>query len=117
MPSFLLAVVFLAVSRAAIAVSSVLNTSQLLRHVSNDFRGRVFATVETFSWSMMMLSMLGAGLASQKWSPRMIGAVSGLVSSSTAVFWLWANWTGRLPEPAIEGVEPREVEVHGDPVV
>jgi hypothetical protein len=61
--------------------------------------------------------MLGAGLASQRWSPRMIGAVSGLLSSSTAIFWLWANWTGRLPQPAAEGVEPREVEVHGDPVV
>ena len=115
--SFALAVVFIAISRAAIAVSSVLNTSQLLRRVSDEFRGRVFATIETLSWSMMMLSMLGAGLASQKWSPRMIGAVSGLLSSSTAIFWLWANWTGRLPQPAAEGVEPTEVEVHGDPVV
>jgi hypothetical protein len=77
----------------------------------------VFATIETLSWSMMMLSMMGAGLASQQWSPRTIGAVSGLLSSSTAIFWLWANWTGRLPKPAAEGVEPREVEVHGDPVV
>jgi len=117
MPSFALAILFLALSRAAIAVSSVLNFSQLLRHVSDEFRGRVFATIETWNWGMMMLSMLGAGLASQKWSPRAIGAVSGLLSSSTAVFWLWANWTGRLPEPAVEGVEPREVEVHGDPVV
>jgi hypothetical protein len=67
---------------------------------------------------MMMLSMAGRGsLASQKWSPRTIGVVSGLLSSSTAVFWLWANWTGRLPEPAREGVEPEEIEVHGDPVV
>jgi MFS family permease len=117
MPSFALAVVFIALSRAAIAVSSVLNTSQLLRRVSDEFRGRVFATIETLSWSMMMLSMLGAGLASQRWSPRTIGAISGLLSSSTAIFWLWANWTGRLPQPAAEGVEPQEVEVHGDPVV
>jgi hypothetical protein len=117
MPSFTLAILFLGLSRAAIAVSSVLNVSQLLRHVSDEFRGRVFATIETLSWGMMMLSMLGAGLASQTWSPRTIGAVSGLVSSSTAIFWLWANLTGRLPEPAVEGVEPREVEVHGDPVV
>jgi hypothetical protein len=77
----------------------------------------VFATIETFSWSMMMLSMLGAGIASQSWSPRTIGAVSGLLSSSTAFFWLWAHWTGRLPEPAMAGIDPRDVEVHGDPVV
>jgi hypothetical protein len=91
--------------------------SQLLRHVSNEFRGRVFATMETMQWSTMLLSMAGAGVASESWSPRTIGVVSGLLSSSTAFFWLWANWTGRLPEPAREGVEPEEIEVHGDPVV
>jgi MFS family permease len=117
MQHFSLAIVFLALSRSAIAVSSVLNVSQLLRHVSDEFRGRVFATMETMSWSMMMLSMMGAGIASESWSPRTIGAVSGVLSSSTAFFWLWANWTGRLPEPARAGVEPEEVEVHGDPVV
>ncbi|HYL72939.1 MAG TPA: MFS transporter [Bryobacteraceae bacterium] len=117
MPTFGLAVGFLALSRAAVAVSSVLNVSQLLRHVSNEYRGRVFATIETLAWSMMMLSMMGAGIASRSWSPRTIGAVSGLLSSSTAIFWLWAHWTGRLPEPARAGVEADEVEVHGDPVV
>jgi MFS family permease len=117
MPSFALAILFLGISRAAIAVSSVLNTSQLLQHVSDEFRGRVFATIETMTWSMMMLSMLGAGLASRTWSPRMIGVVSGVFSSSTALFWLWANWTGRLPEPIRAGVEREEVEVHGDPLV
>lgn len=117
MRSFQLAMLFLAISRAAVAVSSVLNMSQLLRHVSNEFRGRVFATMETMQWSVMMLSMAGAGAASTSWSPRTIGVASGLLSSSTAFFWLWANWTGRLPEPARAGVEPDEIEVHGDPVV
>jgi MFS family permease len=117
MRDFQLALLFLGISRAAVAVSSVLNMSQLLRHVSNEFRGRVFATMETMQWSVMMLSMAGAGVASQSWSPRTIGVWSGLLSSSTAFFWLWANWTGRLPEPAREGVEPEEIEVHGDPVV
>ncbi len=117
MPSFGLAILFLGLSRAAIAVSSVLNTLQLLRHVSDEFRGRVFATIETMTWSMMLLSMLGAGLASRTWSPRMIGVVSGVLSSSTALFWLWANWRRRLPEPIRAGVERDEVEVHGDPLV
>jgi len=117
MRNFQMALLFLAISRSAIAVSSVLNMSQLLRHVSDEFRGRVFATMETMQWSTMMLSMAGAGVASETWSPRTIGVVSGLLSSSTAFFWLWANWTGRLPEPAREGVEPEEIEVHGDPVV
>jgi MFS family permease len=117
MSNFALAILFLGLSRAAIAVSSVLNVSQLLRHLPDEFRGRVFATNETMSWSTMMFSMLGAGLASQRWSPRTIGAISGVLSSSTAIFWVWANWTGRLPEPAVAGIEPEEVEVHGDPVV
>ncbi len=109
------ALVFMGVSRAAVAVSSVLNWSNLLRHVEDRFRGRVFSTIETMSWSTMMLSMLGAGTASQWFSVRAIGAASGLLSSSTAIFWGWANWTGKLPEPVL-AEEDEAVEIHGDPV-
>jgi hypothetical protein len=31
------------------------------------------------------------------------------------LFWIWLHLAGRLPEPAMEGVDPREVEVHGQP--
>ena len=117
MRSFLWALVFIGLSRAAVAVSSVLNFSQLLRHVPDGYRGRVFATMESLVWSTMMVSMMAAGIASQHWSPRAIGAVSGVLSSLTAAYFLWADLTGRLPEPAREGVEPEEVEVHGEPMV
>jgi len=117
MPQFGMALVFIALSRAAIAVNSVLNYSYLLRHVENQYRGRVFSTMETLTWSTMMLSMTGAGLASTRFSPRDIGAVAGVLSSTTAIFWGWANWTGRLPRPEAVGVDASEVEVHGDPVV
>jgi len=116
MKRFWAALIFLAISRAAVAVSSVLNIRELLQHVSNEYRGRVFATMETLTWSTMMLSMLGAGLASRTVSPRTIGAVSGLLSSMTALYWGWANWAGRLPEPAPEGVASDELEVHGNPL-
>lgn len=116
MRQFGAALVFLAISRGAVAVSSVLNIRELLQHVTDEFRGRVFATMETLTWSTMMLSMLGAGLASRTWSPRSIGAVSGVLSSLTALYWGWANWTGRLPEPARSGLDADEIEVHGDPV-
>jgi hypothetical protein len=106
--------VYIALSRAAVAVSSVLNYSQLLRHVSDEYRGRVFATMESMVWSTMMISMMLAGIASQYWDPRTIGAIAGVLSSTTAIFWGWANVTGRLPEPPREGVEPEEVEVHGE---
>ncbi len=108
------ALFFMALSRASVAVSSVLNWSHLLKTVDDRFRGRVFSTVETLNWSTMMLSMLGAGLASQHYSVRAIGACSGLLSSSTAIFWGWANWTGRLPEPK-RLPNPTPVGVHGDP--
>ena len=63
----------------------------------------------------MMLSMAVAGLASGAHvSPRVIGAWSGVFSSSTAIFWAWANFTGRLPEPALSGVDPDDVDVHDD---
>jgi len=40
-----------------------------------------------------------------------------LPSKTNEDIWGWANWRGRLPEPARVGVEPEEVELHGDPVV
>jgi hypothetical protein len=89
----------------------------LLRHVPDKFRGRVFATMESTTWSVMMVSMLLAGVASQYWNPRTIGTIAGVLSSTTAIFWGWADWTGRLPEPALEGVEPAEIEIHGEPNV
>lgn len=115
--AFAWALIFIAISRGAVAVSSVLNFGQLLRHVSPDFRGRVFSTIETWTWMTMMVSMSLAGLASTHIDPRVIGAASGVLSSTTAIFWGWAAYTGRLPEPALAGVEPEEVEVHGDPTV
>lgn len=114
MQNFYWALAFIALSRAAVGVSSVLNMSQLLRHVPDVYRGRVFATMESMTWSTMMVSMMLAGVASQYYDPRVIGAWSGALSSTTAIFWAWANWTGRLPEPASEGVSPEEVEVHGE---
>ena len=47
----------------------------------------------------------------------MIGACAGVLSSTTAIFWGWAHWTGRLPEPARQEFDPDEVEVHGEPTV
>ncbi len=45
-----LALLFIGVSRAAGGVSSVLNMSQLLRHVSDAYRGRVFSTIESLAY-------------------------------------------------------------------
>ncbi len=115
-PTFALALVFMAMSRCAIAINSILNYSYLLRTVDNQYRGRVFATMETLTWTMMMLSMMGAGIGSTHYSPRVIGTVAGLLSSSTALFWGFGNWTGHLPRPDAVGVEMPELEVHGDPV-
>ncbi len=114
-PSFAAAIFFIAMSRATIGVTSVSNSSQLLRHVPHDFRGRVFSTIETWTWMMMMVSMSVAGWASDYASPRVIGSVAAFLSMSTAFWWGWANFTGKLPEPALAGVDPDEVEVHGEP--
>ncbi len=117
MTSYGWALFFLALSRAAVAVSSVLNMTLLLRHTSDEYRGRVFATLETLVWGVMMLSMTGAGLASDRVETRWIGVGSGLLSSLTAFYWMWANATDRLPEPSISKhtIEEADVEVHGEP--
>lgn len=108
------ALFFMGLSRGSVAVSSVLNWSNLLKHVDDRYRGRVFSTIETMNWSTMMLSMMAAGIASSHFSVRAIGAASGVLSSSTAIFWGWANWTGKLPEPAVT-TDDQLVEIHGDP--
>lgn len=110
------ALFFITLSRIGMAVNTVLNYSYLLRAVSNQYRGRVFATMETLTWTMMMVSMMLAGIASTHYSPRVIGVVAGILSSTTAIFWGWANWTGRLPLPEMANADAHEVEVHGDPV-
>jgi MFS family permease len=115
MRSWPLALLFMAVSRGSVAISSVLNWSNLLKHVDNRFRGRVFSTIETMTWSTMMFSMLAAGTASQYFSVRAVGVCSGLLSSSTAIFWGWANWRGKLPEPSVRG-EGVSSELHSSAV-
>ena len=109
------ALIFIAVSRMGTAVSSILNNAQILRHVPDAYRGRVFSTMETITWSMMMVSLMVAGVASLTYTPRQIGTVVGALSFVTVAVWAWANATGRLPEPPLEGVPPEEVEIHGEP--
>ena len=118
MPTLALACVFIAMSRAAVAISSVLNFSQLLHHVEDRFRGRVFATLESLTWSTMLVSMMAAGAASISFSPRTIGMWSGFISSTTAIFWTWANWRGYLPEPPQQQVsQAEEEEIAAEPPV
>jgi predicted MFS family arabinose efflux permease len=111
MTNYGVALCFIALSRAAVAISSVLNSSQMLRHTANEYRGRVMSTNETLTFGVMMLSMMAAGIASLHYSPRVIGAVSGILSGSTAFGWTWLNWSGRLPEPGVDD-EESDVEVH-----
>jgi MFS family permease len=97
--NFYMALVFIAISRAAVAVSSVLNMTQLLTHVVDEYRGRVFATMETITWAVMMLSMTVTGFVSDSHSPRVIGFWAGILSSMTAFYWMWATMARGLTEP------------------
>jgi len=117
MTSYGWALFFLSMSRAAVAFSAVINMTLLLRHVSDEYRGRVFATLETLVWAVMMFSMTGAGLASDRIDTRWIGVASGALSSCTAFYWIWANATNRLPEPTLppHAIAVEDLEVHGEP--
>lgn len=98
-PAYGAALMWIALSRVGQAVSSVLNYSRLMRYTEDRYRGRVFSTLETLRWSVMMLSMGAAGVASAHFSPREIGAVAGVLGGLTGLFWLWADVRGKLPEP------------------
>ncbi len=97
--SYAAALVLMMLSRVGMAATSVLNNSQLLRHTSDQFRGRVFATMETLRFAVMIVSMAGAGIASQYAGPRTIGLAAGALGTITALAWAWCDGSGRLPEP------------------
>jgi MFS family permease len=99
--SYAAALLWMMLSRVGMAVTSVLNNLQLLRHTPDRFRGRVFATMESLRWSVMIVSMAAAGIASQYVGPRTIGLVAGAFGSLTALAWAWCDWSGRLPEPLV----------------
>jgi MFS family permease len=104
-PTYGLALAAMMFSRIGMAVTTVLNNLQLLRHTPDQYRGRVFATMESLRWSMMIVSMAAAGIASQYYSPRTIGLIAGALGLATALAWGWCDWTGRLPEPREETAE------------
>jgi MFS family permease len=99
--SYPAALVCMMFSRVGMAVTSVLNQAQLLRHTPDQFRGRVFSTMESLRWSAMIVSMAAAGVASQYASPRTIGLIAGAFGSITALAWAWLDGTGKLPEPVL----------------
>jgi hypothetical protein len=96
------ALVWMMLSRVGMAVTSVLNNTQLLRHTPDQFRGRVFSTMESLRWAFMIISMAAAGIASQYVSPRTIGLIAGAFGIATALVWAWMDSTGRLREPSVD---------------
>ena len=80
-------------------MSSVVNYSKVLRYADDRYRGRVFATMETMTWTTMMVSLFVAGIATETVDPRTIGVVAGVLSGSTGIVWAWANWAGKLKLP------------------
>ncbi len=100
MPTIYGSILFIAISRIAMGITNVLNRTMLLKHVPDALRGRVFTMVDTLQNVTMILSLSGAGVASEFLNVRSVGAVAGVLSASTAVFWIWTNAGGRLREPA-----------------
>jgi hypothetical protein len=111
--NLLSAVVFITISRIAMGTNNVLNRTILLTHVPDRYRGRVFTTVEAMLNATMLLSLTLASIATARYPIRTVGVAAGVLSASTAVFWAWAVFTGRLPEPKLEG---RGEEVPAKPI-
>lgn len=99
MPNIWLSLIFITLSRVSMGLNNVLNRTMLLQHVPDFLRGRVFTTVEMMMHATMMLSLGAASWASAVYPIRTIGVIAGALSASTAIFWAWADATGRLREP------------------
>ena len=91
------AVGFITLSRIAMGANNVLNRSMLLLYVPDEYRGRVFATVEMLMNVSMMVSMTAAALAVGHYPVRLVGLVAGGLTAVTAVLWTWADLAGKLP--------------------
>jgi MFS family permease len=109
------ALLMVMVSRIGMAIASVLNQSQLLLHTPDEYRGRVFSTIESVRWAVMMVSMALAGAASQVYSPRLIGVAAGGFAVLTAATWAIADWRGHLPEPREPSERARPAPVPAQP--
>jgi MFS family permease len=109
MPTIWGSIVFIALSRIAMGVMNVLNRTMLLTHVPDALRGRVFTLVDTMLNVTMIVSLSGAGVASEFLSIRTVGAIAGALSASTTIFWAAANAMGKLPEP--QRVSPASSEI------
>ncbi len=103
-------VLFIALSRIAMGFMNVLNRTMLLKHVPDALRGRVFTMVDTMLNVTMILSLSGAGVASEFFSIRTVGAFAGALSVSTTIFWAAANAAGRIPEPQLT-IPPESSEI------
>ena len=97
------AIVFIMLSRIAMGTNNVLNRTILLTHVPDRYRGRVFTTVEGLLNATMLVSLGAASAATVHYPIRTVGVIAGLLSASTAVFWAWAVWANKLPEPTRDG--------------
>jgi hypothetical protein len=109
-PSLGWSIVFIAMSRADMGAMNVLNRNMLLTHVPDHYRGRAFTTVESMLHITMLLSLTAASVATKYVEIRTIGLVAGCLSTLPSFFWAWADWAGRLVEPKVERIEPREQE-------
>lgn len=112
MPNIWLSLIFITMSRVSMGVNNVLNRTVLLTHVPDKLRGRVFTTIETMMNATMMISLGLASWASAIYPIRTIGVIAGVLSTSTALFWAWADAAGKLVEPprddAAEDIEVTE---------
>jgi MFS family permease len=114
-PTIWIGMLFVGLSRSGVGAENVLNQGQLLTHVDDAYRGRVYSTIESMTWGMMMISLTVAGLASDHASPRVIGAWAGGLATLTACLWTWAHVAGKLPEPARAATVTDELEISTPP--
>ena len=111
------ALLWIAASRVGVAATSILTNLRLLEHTPDEFRGRVFSTVESLRWAVMMVSFAAAGIASQHVSARAIGVVAGALGAATGLAWAAADWLGKLPEPGAAGPELTTGSPSGTPAL
>lgn len=102
------AILFITISRMAMGANNVQNRTMLLHHVPDAYRGRVFTTIDAMNNATMMISLTLATIATLHYPIRLIGVIAGYLSASTALFWAWATFRNKLPEPMQQPAEEED---------
>jgi MFS family permease len=100
MPTLATMAVFITLSRFLLGAEFGVQETMVMRVLPDEYRGRVFTTDRSLEFGMMTLSMIVAGYLLTFINPRTMMIISGLLSASPGIVWLFVLWLTKFRVPS-----------------